>query len=79
MDNPSSQKHKIYRNQAEYTDYIAIEEPLEITITQLTDMLAIHKKPVSITMRTPGSDHELALGFTWDLYNEKIYHKEHRI
>jgi len=69
MENPSSKEHKIYRNQTEYTDYVAIEEPLEITITQLSSKMAIRKKPVSITMRTPGSDYELALGF---LFSEGI-------
>jgi FdhD protein len=35
-------------------DAVAVEEPLEIRI---------HGKPVAVTMRTPGHDEELALGF----------------
>jgi FdhD protein len=35
-------------------DEVAVEEPLEIRI---------HGKPVAVTMRTPGHDEELALGF----------------
>jgi FdhD protein len=43
-------------------DDVAIEEPLEIQIDAAsTDGAAA--KSVSITMRTPGDDHELALGF----------------
>jgi FdhD protein len=36
------------------TDELALEEPLE---------LQIDTRPVSVTMRTPGHDHELATGF----------------
>jgi FdhD protein len=39
-----------------YDDYLAAEEPLEIRIGD---------KPVSVTMRTPGHDKELAAGFLW--------------
>lgn len=76
MENKSSQKLKIYRNQEVHDDYIAIEEPLEITITQLSDKNPIHKKPVSITMRTPGSDLELAMGF---LFAEGILKEQSHI
>ncbi len=50
------------------TDEVAVEEPLEI---QLTSPSAVGSaaKSVSITMRTPGDDHELALGF---LFTEGI-------
>ena len=40
--------------QGETTDVVAVEEPLEIRIAG---------KPVAVTMRTPGNDEELALGF----------------
>ena len=43
-------------------DLLAVEEPLEIRLSQ---------KPVSITMRTPGHDFELAAGF---LFTEGILH-----
>ena len=38
----------------EATDVVAVEEPLEIRIDG---------RPVAVTMRTPGHDEELALGF----------------
>jgi len=38
----------------EYRDVVAVEEPLEIRIGG---------RPVAVTMRTPGHDEELALGF----------------
>ena len=49
-------------------DRVAVEEPLEIQLTSPSaDGSAA--KSVSITMRTPGDDHELALGF---LFTEGI-------
>ena len=43
-------------------DQVAIEEPLEIRVAG---------EPVAVTMRTPGHDEELALGF---LYGEGLIH-----
>lgn len=37
-------------------DYVAAEEPLEIRL---------NGRPLSVTMRTPGHDRELAAGFLW--------------
>ena len=37
-----------------FTDVVAVEEPLEIRV---------NGQPVSVTMRTPGHDDELAAGF----------------
>ncbi|MEJ7875445.1 MAG: formate dehydrogenase accessory sulfurtransferase FdhD, partial [Solirubrobacterales bacterium] len=37
-------------------DYVAVEEPLEIRVD---------RKPLAVTMRTPGHDEELALGFLY--------------
>ena len=49
-------------------DVVAVEEPLEIQLSSaVADGAAA--KSVSITMRTPGHDDELALGF---LYAEGI-------
>ncbi|HTC13994.1 MAG TPA: formate dehydrogenase accessory sulfurtransferase FdhD [Chthoniobacterales bacterium] len=51
-------------------DHLAVEEPLEIVLLfRRRGML--DRKPISITMRTPGQDQELAVGF---LYTEGIVH-----
>ena len=50
------------------SDHVAVEEPLEIQLVSAGAEGAAAKS-VSITMRTPGHDHELALGF---LYTEGI-------
>jgi FdhD protein len=52
-------------------DIVAVEEPLEIQL-QYGKVDQRIKKPVSVTMRTPGNDAELALGF---LYTEGIIKK----
>ena len=49
-------------------DHVAVEEPLEIQLSASTADLAAAKS-ISITMRTPGHDVELALGF---LFTEAI-------
>ena len=49
-------------------DHVAVEEPLEIQISSKTADAAAAKS-ISITMRTPGHDVELALGF---LFTEAI-------
>ena len=43
-------------------DAIAVEEPLEIQVSHVSAGRRV-VRPVSITMRTPGEDGELALGF----------------
>ena len=49
-------------------DQLAIEEPLEIQIIYGETINRI-QRTISITMRTPGNDEELALGF---LFTEGI-------
>ncbi len=49
-------------------DFVAIEEPLEISVTYSTEDSTI-KKNISVTMRTPGNDAALATGF---LFTEGI-------
>jgi FdhD protein len=43
-------------------DFVVVEEPLEIRISFAKNG-ARHQKPIAVTMRTPGHDEELALGF----------------
>jgi FdhD protein len=49
------------------SDYLAAEEPLELRISD---------QPISVTMRTPGHDTELAAGF---LFTEGLVHKREDI
>jgi FdhD protein len=48
-------------------DRVAVEEPLEIRVSHL--LFDLGERTISITMRTPGNDDELALGY---LYAEGI-------
>ena len=51
-------------------DHVAVEEPLEIRLGYLTPE-GRTTSSVSITMRTPGADADLAIGF---LYSESLIH-----
>lgn len=61
--------------QRELKDVLAVEEPLEIRLGVFEDGKVVHKS-VSITMRTPGNDDELAAGF---LFTEGILHNREQI
>lgn len=50
-------------------DALATEEPLEIRLAYRDPMKGRSHKSVAITMRTPGDDHALALGF---LFSESV-------
>ncbi|MCL1664921.1 formate dehydrogenase accessory sulfurtransferase FdhD [Elizabethkingia ursingii] len=67
---------KVKDNQSfSYSDDIAVEEPLEIRITYGTKEQK-QSKNISVTMRTPGHDEELAAGF---LFTEGIISGEQQI
>ena len=60
---------KITSSQAEVVDdVVVVEEPLEIQLSFMNSGMRVVRS-VSITMRTPGQDEELAVGF---LYTEGI-------
>jgi FdhD protein len=62
-------------NISEADDMLAAEEPLEIRLEYGTEGARIQKS-ISVTMRTPGNDFELASGF---LYTEGIIHTGNEI
>ncbi|WP_294310409.1 formate dehydrogenase accessory sulfurtransferase FdhD [uncultured Chryseobacterium sp.] len=57
------------------TDEVSVEEPLEIRVSYLEDGQKL-KKNISVTMRTPGNDAELAAGF---LFTEGIISEQSQI
>ena len=55
---------------SDLTDLLTVEEPLEIRLEYGPPGSRLRRN-ISVTMRTPGSDFELATGF---LYTEGIIH-----
>ncbi|MCB0376570.1 MAG: formate dehydrogenase accessory sulfurtransferase FdhD, partial [Sinomicrobium sp.] len=53
----------------ETDDILAVEEPLEISLSMMSAQPPLLRKNISVTMRTPGDDTDLALGF---LFTEGI-------
>ncbi len=56
-------------------DLLAIEEPLEIQLSYISKDKRINKS-ISVTMRTPGCDEELAVGF---LFTEGIVRRQSQL
>jgi FdhD protein len=64
-------KRNIEGLETAFADAIAVEEPLEISLNYSVNGVKESKR-ISVTMRTPGADEELALGF---LFTEGIINK----
>ncbi|WP_294328489.1 formate dehydrogenase accessory sulfurtransferase FdhD [uncultured Chryseobacterium sp.] len=79
LENKSVQKIEIVKVKENknfpYTDDISVEEPLEIRISYGSKGQRVSKN-ISVTMRTPGNDSELAAGF---LFTEGIISGYHQI
>jgi FdhD protein len=60
---------------AEVMDLVAAEEPMEIQLLYNRHGAQV-RKSVSVTMRTPGNDEELAIGF---LFTEGIIHSHRQL
>ena len=68
---------KVYKEQnVEADDVLAVEEPLEIRIGFVDENKIRKHQAISITMRTPGDDFELAVGF---LFTEGIIESQEQI
>ncbi|WP_342083251.1 formate dehydrogenase accessory sulfurtransferase FdhD [Dyadobacter sp. OTU695] len=79
METSSITNHKITRisgyDTEELDDLLAVEEPLEIQVAYQSAGQR-ERKSISVTMRTPGNDYELAAGF---LFTEGIIHSKSQI
>jgi FdhD protein len=79
METSSITNHKIIRISGHATeeldDHLAVEEPLEIQVAYQSAGQK-ERKSISVTMRTPGNDAELAAGF---LFTEGIIHSKSQI
>jgi FdhD protein len=71
MDSSRQQSITVFNKgkSASVSDLIAVEEPLEIRLRYHDDTGSLREQSISVTMRTPGNDINLALGF---LFSESI-------
>ncbi len=77
LSNSKATIHKVNGSSIVCTDdYLAAEEPLQITISLSDSKTSIDKKPISITMRTPGNDGALGIGF---LFTEGIIYEKEQV
>jgi FdhD protein len=68
--------HRVSQGKSQIeTDVLAVEEPLEIRIGCTIDGQRVHR-PISLTMRTPGDDADLAVGY---LFTEGIIVKREQV
>jgi len=74
---PTSRKHihrfERFRGLLPFEDNLGMEEPLEIRTLRNPDGTGAEAQPLSVTMRTPGHDKDLVLGF---LYAEDLIESE---
>ncbi|MEE8587247.1 MAG: formate dehydrogenase accessory sulfurtransferase FdhD [Acidobacteriota bacterium] len=75
MEDPGIRKFQVSKDGREQEDCLAVEEPLEIRLVYRENG-RLTEKSVSITMRTPGHDYELAVGF---LHGEGILQGRHSL
>jgi FdhD protein len=72
----SVEVHRVSQSESQIeTDVLAVEEPLEIRIACTMNGQRVHR-PISVTMRTPGDDAELAVGF---LFTEGIVRERDQV
>lgn len=78
-ENKSLRKTEIFRvfgnSKSPYLDDVSVEEPLEIRVLYRDGATEVNKN-ISVTMRTPGNDAELAAGF---LFSEGIISSQDQI
>ena len=65
METKTSRIIRVFEGHSEpYNDIVAAEEPLEIVLRFMKQKKRI-KRAITVTMRTPGDDVNLARGFLW--------------
>jgi len=76
----SVHEHEVVKVQAKTgatkIDFLAVEEPLQISIASTSIKNTTGTEDIAVTMRTPGADKELAIGF---LYGEGLLSSQSEI